>query len=459
MANGMPVIQAEGISKRYRIGSFDERSETVLGSVAQLLTTPYRNFKKYRGLYKFKDGNESAGGSYDDVIWALRDVSFNVNEGELVAIIGGNGAGKSTLLKILSRITTPTSGRVRIRGRVSSLLEVGTGFHQELTGRENIYLNGTILGMRKSEIDMRFEEIVEFSEIGKFLDTPVKRYSSGMRVRLAFSVAAHLEPDILIIDEVLAVGDVQFQRKCLNRMESAGSQGRTVLFVSHNMPAVTRLCSRGILLQGGRIVNDGPIEEVVGKHLGGGLGMVPSREWPQLDEAPGGAIARLRGVRLHQLSGATSEVFDVSESLGVEIRFDILESGSVLLPHFVVHNEEGVKLFVSLELDPEWKNRKRSAGHYVSTAWIPPNLLTEGSISLSPAMSTLSPERTEFFMPDAVGCHIVDGGLGNSARSDYMGKIRGVIRPKLEWRTVRRDANSWDVHADAPSGPTVAGIE
>lgn len=254
------MISVRGISKKYRVGLRDAKSDTLAGSLMSLFTAPLRNFKRIRNLSKMRADDES-------IFWALRDVSFDVAQGEVVGIIGHNGAGKSTLLKILSRITEPSEGEIVIRGRVSSLLEVGTGFHPELTGRENVYMNGTILGMTKKEIDRKFDEIVSFSGIERHIDTPVKFYSSGMKVRLAFSVAAHLEPEILIIDEVLAVGDVDFQRKCLGKMEDVAHQGRTVLFVSHNMAAVTSLCSRGILLKEGKIIFDGSSAEVTNKYL------------------------------------------------------------------------------------------------------------------------------------------------------------------------------------------------
>ena len=242
------AIKVENISKLYRIGMKDEMNDSFGGAIFSFFKSPVKNYLKYRSLYRFDDIKSSDNSNQDnhpsDIIWALRDISFEVKKGEVVGIIGRNGAGKSTLLKVLTKITAPTSGRAEIHGRVSSLLEVGTGFHQELTGRENVFLNGTILGMKKKEVDEKFDEIVAFSDVEKFIDTPVKRYSSGMKVRLAFSVAAHLEPEILLVDEVLAVGDMRFQKKCLNKMEDVGKEGRTVLFVSHNMPAVTRLCNK-----------------------------------------------------------------------------------------------------------------------------------------------------------------------------------------------------------------------
>ena len=272
-----PIITVENLSKAYRIGLKEEIPDTLVGAMTSWARAPLQNWRRLRRLNTFdlsktakRNGNGTSVAEKDrpteeeeDIVWALRDVSFEVQEGEVVGIIGRNGAGKSTLLKILSRITEPTSGRAVIRGRVSSLLEVGTGFHPELTGRENIYMNGTILGMTKREIDRKFDEIVDFSGVEKFLDTPVKRYSSGMQVRLAFAVAAHLEPEILIVDEVLAVGDAEFQKKCLGRMQDVAKGGRTVLFVSHNMGAVEAFCKRGIELHQGRLVLDGKTTDVI----------------------------------------------------------------------------------------------------------------------------------------------------------------------------------------------------
>lgn len=296
------AIEVINISKRYRIGLKEQLQHSFASAIFNFFSRPFINYRKYRSLYRFDDiesypdAYSDAGSS--DIIWALRDVSFELKQGEVLGIIGRNGAGKSTLLKILSKITDPTSGYAKIHGNISSLLEVGTGFHPELTGRENIYLNGTILGMRKREIDRKLDEIVDFSGVEKFIDTPVKRYSSGMKVRLAFSVAAHLEPDILIIDEVLAVGDAEFQKKCINKMEDVGTQGRTVLFVSHNIPAVTRLCDRTILLESGMVIHDGPTDKVVSSYLSAGLGTKAAREWSDQKQAPSGSLARLRAVRV-----------------------------------------------------------------------------------------------------------------------------------------------------------------
>src|SRR5437764_9127257 len=254
------AIRAEGLGKRYRIGGSEYHS-SLRDFLAEAVKAPFR---------RLRNGRASSG----DSIWAVKDASFEIKHGEVVGIIGRNGAGKSTLLKILSRITGPTVGRAEIHGRVGSLLEVGTGFHPELTGRENIYLNGAILGMRKAEIERKFDEIVAFAEVEQFIETPVKWYSSGMYVRLAFSVAAHLEPEILIMDEVLAVGDAAFQQKCLDKMHEIRQQGRTIFFVSHNMPAVTRLCKRVLLMQQGQITADGPAQEIVNSYLSSSLNIV-----------------------------------------------------------------------------------------------------------------------------------------------------------------------------------------
>jgi len=257
------AIQVENLSKRYRIGLKEDAHDTLGSAVAGIIAGPIKNFRRLRSLSRFsKNGHEA-----EDIIWALKDVSFEVKEGEVIGIIGRNGAGKSTLLKILCRITQPTEGRARINGRVGSLLEVGTGFHPELTGRDNVYLNGTILGMTRKEVQCKFDEIVDFSSVEKFIDTPLKRYSTGMKVRLAFAVAAHLEPEILIIDEVLAVGDTEFQKKCLDKMDDVARGGRTILFVSHNMTSVLSLCHRVLVMADGSIVFDGDADQSVQQYL------------------------------------------------------------------------------------------------------------------------------------------------------------------------------------------------
>lgn len=369
-------------------------------------------------------------------LWALNGVSFDIQQGEVVGIIGRNGAGKSTLLKVLSRITEPTHGRAELYGRVASLLEVGTGFHPELTGRENIYLNGAILGMRKREIDRNFDAIVHFAEVEKFIDTPVKFYSSGMYVRLAFAVAAHLEPEILIVDEVLAVGDARFQKKCLNKMQDVGQQGRTVLFVSHSMQSIVRMCQRAILLHQGQVIADGPAQQVVGVYLGKGAHSIAERVWPDHEKAPGKDIAHLRAVRVRDVDGDVSDTIDIRTPVTLEMEFVVSKGGYVLMPHFRLYNEDNVAVFTTLDLDPEWRGRPRPPGRYIARATIPGNFLAEGSLYVEAALTTLNPPIGQFAERDAVAFQVIDSLEGNTARGDWAGNLSGVVRPLLPWSTV-----------------------
>jgi lipopolysaccharide transport system ATP-binding protein len=415
----LPIITVESLSKQYRIGTRQPGYATLREALVGAARAPLRRRR--------------AGGDSSDRVWAVKDVSFEVGAGEVVGIIGRNGAGKSTLLKLLSRITEPTAGRIDLYGRIGSLLEVGTGFHPELTGRENVFLNGAILGMARAEIARKFDEIVAFSEVEKFIDTAVKHYSSGMYLRLAFAVAAHLEPEVLVVDEVLAVGDASFQRKCLNKMEDVGQQGRTVLFVSHSMPAITRLCPRTILLDGGRVLRDGPSHEVVSAYLSSGLGTTAAREWPEREKAPGNEIARLRAVRVRTEEGRITAAVDIRRPVGVEMEFDVLKGGHVLVPNCHFINEEGVLVFVAAEHGTPWQRRPRPAGRYVSTVWIPENFLAEGTMIVNAALSTLDPVTIHFFERDAVAFQVLDNLAGDSARGDYGGQMPGVIRPLLRW--------------------------
>jgi len=289
------AIEVRNLSKRYRLGSEKQSRDTIAGVLSDWVLSPIRNYRRLRKLTNFEDDSQH---KLDSTIWAIKDVSFNVKKGEVLGVIGRNGAGKSTLLKILSRITYPTSGTITLNGRVASLLEVGTGFHPELTGRDNVFLNGTILGMTKKEIEKKFDQIVEFSGVSKFIDTPVKFYSSGMRVRLAFSVAAHLEPEILLVDEVLAVGDVEFQRKCLGKMEDVAQVGRTILFVSHNMSSISKLCKRVIWLDDGRVLEDGPGDKVIQSYMmSGAIEYNPIMEF-SVDGAAAAQILRIEALDL-----------------------------------------------------------------------------------------------------------------------------------------------------------------
>lgn len=310
------AITVENLSKAYRIGVQTERADSFVGAMQNVAAAPFRNWNRLRKLNTYGDHADA-----EDLHWALRDVSFEVPEGEVLGVIGRNGAGKSTLLKILSRITEPTRGRATIRGRVSSLLEVGTGFHQELSGRENIYLNGTILGMRKREIDRKLDQIIDFSGVEKFLDTPIKRYSSGMKVRLAFAVAAHLEPEILIIDEVLAVGDAEFQEKCMGKMHDVATGGRTVLFVSHNMTAIGQLCDKAILLAGGKVVFSGGVHQAIEVYMSKRSAVAAARNFDTGTPRVGSGEARFQQIMLANSHGVETCTFSMGEGLRIHLEF------------------------------------------------------------------------------------------------------------------------------------------
>ena len=310
-------IKVNNLSKRYRIGLKEELHDTFVGSMVEWFKSPFSNYKKVKSLSTFSNNGES-----DDIIWALKDVSFEVKRGEVLGIIGKNGAGKSTLLKILCRITGPTNGQISINGRIASLLEVGTGFHSELSGRENVYLNGTILGMTKSEIDKKFDQIIDFSGVEEFIDTPVKRYSSGMKVRLAFSVAAHLEPEILLIDEVLAVGDLEFQRKCLGKMEEVSQSGRTILFVSHNLDSVLNLCGRAILLENGQIVSMGETKEIVNQYIQQGYETMSIRKIAERTDRRGDGQIRFTSIHLVDDNGRKVEYIRTGDTFSFLIGYE-----------------------------------------------------------------------------------------------------------------------------------------
>ena len=430
------AVRVEGLSKQYRIGGRQKDHGTlrdhIVASLKSLLGRTGHSPSSRNA--DSMESAEQAGAS--DTIWALRDVSFEVKQGEVLGIIGRNGAGKSTLLKMLARITQPTHGRIELNGRVSALLEVGTGFHGELTGRENVYMNGTILGMKRLEIVRKFDEIVAFAEVEKFIDTPVKHYSSGMYLRLAFAVAAHLEPEILIVDEVLAVGDSAFQKKCLGKMEGVAKEGRTIFFVSHNMPAVTRICERVICLDEGKLCKDGTAHEVVKAYLHSGLGTMSSREWLYPGKAPGGEVARLQAVRVRTEDGQSTERIDIRRKVGLEMEYEVLKPGYKLMPAYCLYNEEGVRLFDTVEYDPAWRGRVRPPGRYRSTAWIPGNYLAEGTMFVDVGLCTLEPEISQFFERQAVAFYVIDSCEGDSARVDYAGSFGGVVRPLLNWSTV-----------------------
>jgi lipopolysaccharide transport system ATP-binding protein len=416
------AIEVEGLSKKYRLGEM----QAAYGTLRESLSHAAKRLARQEARH------------HDREIWALRDVSFDVEEGSVLGLIGRNGAGKSTLLKILTRIVSPTSGKARIRGRVGSLLEVGTGFHTELTGRENIYLNGAILGMKRREIDQRFDAMVEFSGVEKFIDTPVKRYSSGMYVRLAFSVAAHLEPEIMLVDEVLSVGDAEFQRRCLGRMEELGSAGRTVLFVSHQLSAIAQLCDRAIQINGGKIVQDGAPAEVIAHYLHQTHSAGTERVWESEDAAPGNDLVRIMAVRVLSHDGMPPGIVDVRRPIGIETVFRVLRHGKPVFPKIKVLDRESTIAFNAMDTDQRWHEPTRP-GEYVATAWIPGNLLNEGAVSAEVAICSVDFPKLEHHAAiyEAVSFEVLDPGEGDTARGTFGGQWKGVVRPLLEWTSRR----------------------
>ncbi|NVK63624.1 MAG: ATP-binding cassette domain-containing protein [Flavobacteriales bacterium] len=410
------AIKVSNLGKRYTIGKQKN---------ASLRSTLSNVFK-------------SAAAKGDD-FWAIRDINFEINRGDIVGIIGKNGAGKSTLLKVLSQITKPTTGRIEINGRVASLLEVGTGFHPELTGRENIYLNGTILGMTRKEVKEKFNDIVEFSGVKQFIDTPVKHYSSGMYVRLAFSVAAHLEPEILIIDEVLAVGDAEFQKKCIGKMSDVAAEGRTVLFVSHDMGAISSLCTKGFYLEKGTIIKEGPVDEVVEHYLNSstkGTDLIKKykefafNEW---DEKVVLHNVKLINEQKEEILNAT-----IDQTIGIQVEFEVLDSKGVYpIPNIHISNSLGGKLLVSIA--PNASNQFSSKGKHFATAWIPKNFLNNNYFKIGVAITTFSPFQVHVSDYDAINFEVLDSDLNSNFRNGYVGKIDGLIRPDLYWEFENND--------------------
>ena len=423
------VILVENLGKKYILGNQQRNS-----SLREAISSSF-SYIKGKILSPFE---KTITNQTSEEFWALKDVSFEVKQGEVVGIIGRNGAGKSTLLKILSRISEPTKGRILIKGRVASLLEVGTGFHPELTGRENIYLNGAILGMSKVDIKRKFDEIVEFSGIEKFIDTPVKRYSSGMYIRLAFAVAAHLEPEILIVDEVLAVGDLEFQKKCLGKMGDVAKEGRTVILVSHNLPSVVNLCQRGILLNEGVVVIDNQAAEVVRHYIAMVQSVGGEVVWDDLNEAPGNDIVRLQAVRILQegIEGTTTEV-DISKEVLIQIRYWNLKEGVKLFAAIHLIDQMGTVVlcsnsskFVSLTEDA-WSGTPHPKGIFQSVCCIPGNFLNEGRYSVT-AIVGKNVIDTQVLEENVLSFHVHDNG---EMRKLHPSHFIGVVRPKLAWRT------------------------
>ncbi|HET6974465.1 MAG TPA: ABC transporter ATP-binding protein [Pyrinomonadaceae bacterium] len=408
-----PIIRVQGVGKQYHLGG----PTAVYSTLRETIMDLARN--SVRALRKNGDNN---------ILWALQDLDFEVSPGEVLGIIGRNGAGKSTLLKILSRITEPTVGRVELFGRVASLLEVGTGFHPELSGRENIFLNGSILGMTRKEIERKFDEIVAFSEVEKFLDTPVKRYSSGMYVRLAFAVAAHLQPEILIVDEVLAVGDYAFQQKCLNKMQDVSTGGRTVLFVSHNLGAVSRLCNRCLLLDKGRLLDAGPTADVVQSYMTSGLIQRPEFVQPSNREK----AMNLRRISVKGSDGEVRSEIRYDESLVFEFVYETNQTISGVSLGFMIFTIDGTCAFTSADIDAHSELLAgREPGTYQTQVTIPAKWLNVGrymvKVSLANAMSGVAYD----WVTD-LGFQIIDTGTPGSLNGI---KRPGILQPVLDWET------------------------
>ncbi len=409
-----PAIRIEGLSKRYHIGRERSSYRTARESIVDFVRRPFR-------------GSAAPGDS--TALWALSGVDLEVPQGATVGLIGRNGAGKSTLLKILSRITEPTSGSAEIRGRIGSLLEVGTGFHPELTGRENIYFNGALLGMKKQEIDRRMDQIVEFAGTGRFLETPVKHYSSGMQTRLAFAVAAHLEADILLVDEVLAVGDAAFQKKCIGRMNEVARDGKTVIFVSHDMTNIAVLCETAVLLDQGAVQDNGPAKRVIEQYLSQlGTGDREAR-W-NLHEAPGDDTVRIRSVRALTNAGDLGPVFQ-SRPVVLSIEYSVGRRARVN-PVFVVKNAWGVVVFSTANYeDRTWGQKTHDPGIYEARCTIPAYLLNSGAYVVD-ALMVHDTRHVRAQVSQAVTIDVHDEG---SMRSDYAGEWVGVVRPRCDWET------------------------
>jgi lipopolysaccharide transport system ATP-binding protein len=413
------AIRAESLGKQFHIGELQHGYKSFREVTVETLFGPFRR------LQRLLRGQTAGAADLNDTVWALRDVGFEIHQGEVVGIIGSNGAGKSTLLKILSRITEPTQGFADVHGRVGSLLEVGTGFHQELTGRENIYLNGAILGMRKVEIDRKFDEIVAFAEVDRFLDTPVKHYSTGMQTRLGFAVAAHLDAEILLVDEVLAVGDAAFQRKCLGQMQDVAKGGRTVVFVSHNMGSITQLCERVLWLDHGQLRLAGEPDDVVKQYLSAGT--QTASIWIPTDSSPSSTEVAVRRVRVLAAGGAPSSIIDFDSSFSIEIAYELMSPIRHLAVAYYLFDAQGNMLWSSRDLDPgDWNGRVRDAGMYISTCRVPGQLLRPGRYFLT--VACFRPTGRYFAYHRNI-LHFEITGVG----CQFDLNRPGLTTPRLEW--------------------------
>ena len=419
------AIQVKNLSKRYRIGLKDEIHDTFISKISSVLKSPFTNFKNLKKLSNFSDQNS------DDILWAINDISFEIKTGDVLGVIGSNGAGKSTLLKLIAQITNPTNGRILLNGRVASLLEVGTGFHPDLTGRENIYLNGTILGMTKKEIDSKFEEIVNFSGIDKFIDTPIKRYSSGMTVRLAFSVAAFLEPEILLIDEVLAVGDIKFQKKCLGKMEDISSQGRTILFVSHNISAVKNLCNKGLLLENGKLKYFGDIEIAIKKYHEGSEKTMKDEviltDLKRHSSYYDGKKLRFNKIFVENKNSKENIIY-LENEIKLNLEFTCYEEIKNYYIGILVFNMENIRIFDSLSADNNQLYSSKK-GEYSITCTIPKNTFLPGLYRIEPISK--SEEKPLDYLKDAFLFRVNRKNIIENFGGSY--EESGIIKVNNKW--------------------------
>lgn len=424
------ILKAENISKQYRLG------QVGTGTLSHDINRWWHKIRGKENPYlKIGETNDRSTKGNSDYVWALQDINFEVERGEVLGIIGKNGAGKSTLLKILSKVTAPTTGSIKSRGRIASLLEVGTGFNGEMTGRENIFLNGAILGMTKKEISSKLDEIIEFSGCERYIDTPVKRYSSGMTVRLAFAVAAFLEPEILVIDEVLAVGDAEFQKKAIGKMQDISKgEGRTVLFVSHNMAAVKSLCTKGIVLEHGRVVFEGGIDDSIQNYLEN-ENSTAHRIWSNNSvNMPKVDFIELVEAKVLNKENNVSINHSIIDDIMIEFSYKILQEGQFFTHGFNLFNVENVHILSSHDKKSSTLNLALKKGVYKKTVIIPGNLLAEGSYSCSFAIMRYNPFHIEFHEMDVVGFNIIDEFGDNTVRGSYSGHYPGLVRPDLKWK-------------------------
>lgn len=430
----MIVIEIKNLGKKYTI-IHQHQGHYKYTALRDVLTDGAKNIFK-RTVNSFSKKNSNNPNPKKEEFWALKNISLDIKQGERVGIIGRNGAGKSTLLKILSRITEPTEGFARIKGRVSSLLEVGTGFHPELTGRENIFLNGAVLGMKKSEIEKKYDEIVTFAGVEKFLDTPVKRFSSGMKVRLAFAIAAHLEPEILLVDEVLAVGDAEFQKKCLGKMDEVSKEyGRTVLFVSHSMPMIFSLCNRCILLNDGKIQATGNPGEVIAAYQYSGQNTPGFIDYTNESKKPGDNLGILLSGWIEDKYGERSLNILINQPFRICMRYRVLKDVSKMpYPNFHLFDSQGQYVFVVSPSDIN-DNGPFKKGEYLAECEVPANFLNDGLFSVGLALTFVhSGSHVSFYEKHALTFNITDPIEGVPTRdSGYRGRIPGVVRPKLKW--------------------------